>query len=559
MLQMDGPLFGSEKVSWDEMPGAYAFIDIDRDSSTGYQTDGLGAEFMVFIAGMKGSVPYSYLYTYDRGHRSDIERSQADFNGWDLVSSVHAASSGSSVEVSVPASVLLRDGAGCAITFRTINHRGEGDTAAVHIGPGMGAALMTQIPLVTDTAPPGERPVMILRLEGVEGTTTVTSVDLRAPGLEDLTIDPLPVTVEAGQAVECLVTARVPAFAGNEPLTVEVAGASAVDSPGSVITLAGSCARFYPEGEGLDDLSAPRADGVLLEWDGIPMTEDPAGDTANPNIDLTGHAAQRSGDGLAILCQVRGRALGGSEVSSRFQSTSLFPDGGAAATSSDTETVAIGPSPPNLPPSEGMDIVYAFIDTDMDKATGYRAANGVKGIGADYVVETQGRGGALSDIRVREYIGSGTSWEWGPGGEAQGEAVGPYLEVTALPAGAASLDGGPVREGILTRDWVGSQDTSGEACEIPAEDGWGVDEDDSDGTRHSKANTNQGFGLVAKPNPGADFTGMDGEYENTPWSGTNYDFYDASETGVGYDLRVFAFCDYSATSQLDLMYVGVEI
>jgi hypothetical protein len=101
-LKVQGDMLAGEPASTGRhMDTAYIFIDTDLSSDTGYLIKGIGADYMIKVAGWQTEIHSSGLYEFT----SEIQ----DWNLWESGGGVTAAASGSELEIQVGFGALYMD------------------------------------------------------------------------------------------------------------------------------------------------------------------------------------------------------------------------------------------------------------------------------------------------------------------------------------------------------------------------------------------------------------------------------------------------------------------
>src|SRR2546428_506960 len=153
--------------------------------------------------------------------------------------------------------------------------------------------------------------------------------------------------------------------------------------------------------------STPRVDGAFGDWQGRPYGQDLLGDVTNrtgsqaydANVDLLATAVDL-GTTLTGYVQVDGRMLGGQDIPTSRVRT--YP----APPSSNNTTI-----PSVVPPQEGVDVMYAYIDADNSSATGLRADVGGRAYGFDDAIAAVGRNGVVNSSGLYGFaLGQPNPW-----------------------------------------------------------------------------------------------------------------------------------------------------
>src|SRR2546421_11420244 len=138
--------------------------------------------------------------------------------------------------------------------------------------------------------------------------------------------------------------------------------------------------------------SSPRIDGAFGDWQGRPYGQDLLGDVTNrtgsqaydANVDLLATAVDL-GTNFTGYVRVDGRMLGGQDIPTSRVRT--YP----APPSSNNTTL-----PNVVPPQQGVDVMYAYIDADNSSATGLRGDIGGRAFGFDYAIAAICRNGTVN-------------------------------------------------------------------------------------------------------------------------------------------------------------------
>ena len=81
----------------------HVFIDSDNDETTGYDVDGLGADYMLEISGNNGEATYAMKKEFNSG------RDANDWNGWDSVTRIKAETNGNKLEITSEHPVYVKN------------------------------------------------------------------------------------------------------------------------------------------------------------------------------------------------------------------------------------------------------------------------------------------------------------------------------------------------------------------------------------------------------------------------------------------------------------------
>jgi len=312
------------------------FLDADRDSTTGYRIEGLGADRLVELAGWRGVVNASTLLVWNGS------ADPYDWRGWVAGEHVQAAASGGRMEMQVEWASLSPTREAVFAIAHVQGYAGAVDAIDGPIpsrGPRLG---VSQIPLVNETI--AGSGVRLLRLDvsaldagamlsGVTITLTgsapaTSATRLRLVDATNAVLDERsPVSrrvpfsfpeqrLSAGTSLQLFVFADV-AAANGDTLGAIVAEPSDVLAPDAAVTV-----RLLPSPREVGYLGAlppaPRIDGGFAEWNASIL--DPQGDNGilmRRDADLTGFAVQPAGSAAHFMAQVDGRLLAGTWVVDR--------------------------------------------------------------------------------------------------------------------------------------------------------------------------------------------------------------------------------------------------
>jgi hypothetical protein len=439
----------------------YAFIDADGSAATGYRVQGLGADRMIRVDTWGGAPVAASLFEFDG------TRSVQDWNGWVRVGPVASAGSGDRLEFEARQIDLGMSSSRTEVAFASRGWNGESDAADVLVtkaSPFLLVAQDTAAPQIVRaagdvlarfsfTAVGGPMTVTALNVsfQGTFGSSSLSGVDLLDPAGTLLSQQapgafvhfPLGSYVVPANATQTL-TLHATVLNGDG----STVGAF-VAAPEDVQVAAGGVGMVSPSA-GPESLAyvggvpaGVRVDGGFADW--LNVTSDPAADVQpiwDSDIDLSAYSFQGSGGSAYFTARVVGHALNGTLVPAL--NPAYTPPGNGSSNGT------VGPRPP---PVNGTDALLFYLDEDGSTATGYR----VGGMGADYLVEITGKGGAILSSVALRFNGSGAwDWSWSPLGTAAAAKDGSRVE--------ASLAGVPItnlsRAFFEARGWNQAVDSS---------------------------------------------------------------------------------------------------
>jgi len=462
------------------------FVDIDGAASTGYRIDGLGADRMIEVSGHNGSVVGSTLWEFDSN------QNQRDWSGWIKGTATPAAASGSRLEAEADWLAGASPSVPPVATVHTLSWDGQTDTGDFPVSPGLGTLSVVADPQAPDIIA-GNR-VNLLRLNlavhgqpvalnslhvQIAGTAPANASSFLqltdganvlaqvAPTSRDVTFSFSPIELPTGSSTTLFVVGDFASSTG-ETFGVRLPSIHPFGLGAGVVSL-----RENPGARVLGYLGAipavPRVDGAFDEWAAV--SPDAPGDVSprsNPNIDLAGYAAQRSGLSTFLYTDVTGRILHGtptpelprqvppqsqgpadtdrdgvpdavdpfpmdfnndgvpdSQTNGDYDGDGIvdygFPGGTdlwlnttipntfPAPYAGRSVSVYIGPD--NRPSVLGEDIIRIFVDVDNSSFSGYS----IGGIGADRLVEIRGKDDEVTKSSVLAFSGSFPGqWSWTP-------------------------------------------------------------------------------------------------------------------------------------------------
>ena len=394
---------------------ARILIDSDLDAATGFNFNGLGADYLVELYGSKGYVLSSVFYTFEADNAYD-------WNGFTALTTLTARTSGNMIETQVPLfDANLESSDVVAVAFQTA----EGDDytdASDFVISNRKAPLVVELTddEVTLTAPMGPVDVdsLTLRL-----TSTARASDLESARLgsvsgllsgDTITFANLDTYLESGQSVSLDLT--LDAREASAALAVGLEASSVISD--GLTTFVGTVAPYYI---GSDQPTEIVIDGAFGDWAEVDRTVDTdETPVANPAVDLVEQAAVNTDDTTYFYLQVEGdQILNGIAIPA---AEAKSKPGTGSGSSIPTEPQG----PVDIPELTGEDAIYIFIDTDGDTDTGYE----VYDIGADIMVELKGVMGDITRADKQMFDGdSPTEWRWRSLSGVDAAATGSELEL----------------------------------------------------------------------------------------------------------------------------------
>ena len=439
------------------------FMDTDLDSSTGYAVGGLGADHMVEIRGINGTVDAATLLAYLPSGDG------VDWNDWRIRGDIDVSLAGGVIEFEVPRAWLESD-LMPRMTIRTQGwDRRVDDSPNLAIGPRITA---TQTGIAPVAGTPGAREDYLrITLEAFDQPVRVDRLTLTPTGTinpAELTLPPqiggVPGILTAGRylfdiaatitpdvPVTFTVSAGADSVSSGQTVGFGLAVATDIVANGAAVTLSSVSGRAVAPITGV--LSGPRLDGAFGDWVPENATRADASTRGNPGIDLVASAFQAQGTEVFAYAEVAGALFSGLTVpvlpyqritSGNFpdadrdrvpDDVDLYPrdfnNDGANDASSPADVDGDGsvdyPAGPDLfldttiplsfplpyagmpvrvfiglvtpPPRTGEDTLRVYVDVDAVLAQGYSRA----GLYADYMLQLTGKNGHVRDAGLYRF------------------------------------------------------------------------------------------------------------------------------------------------------------
>jgi len=452
------------------------FLDTDANAGTGYLINGIGADALVEITGIKGEILSSNLYQYDTHYRIDGTRGQDDWNGWAPLFNVEAAASGQELEAQLwDADIGLKDAGNLRVLFRVADYMGREDSSDLVVSPS-GVLKLDVSSMINGNIHAGENELGRITITSFnEGTTSVNSLRFRDSGsLSGLSTERL--------AAEFLLTLNGNPIASTGYSNGRVDFAlSSSDSPG--LTIAGKAVlllKMKAGSEFVRDYSGKTInlrltgietqagltisqtgiagyinsqsnnimiDGLFDDW--TQKQTDRTGDSDNPNTDITGYNSLSSGNRTYFYLSVRGEILKGVNVPTvrAMNEPSLSATSSTEQKESGSPEIVVDDSP--LPVEASSDTIYIFLETG-ESSLGYRLKDDFH---ADRMIEITGKDGLIHSAHLLEFRGkTQDDWAWAQlkTGSVKAAAEGSEME--------ASLHLTLKRVCFNIRDWSGENE-----------------------------------------------------------------------------------------------------
>ncbi|MFQ6128094.1 MAG: ATPase domain-containing protein [Thermoplasmata archaeon] len=182
------------------------FLDVDRRSDTGYDIAGIGADFLLQIAGIEGRVDIA------RVSRFDPFRNPRDWNSWIVSSSVFSACSGDSLEAQVYWETLAPVPSAVDAYFHSKSWMGDEDFSDYIVSNSKGILSVTQRSLVTtDVLTGNNQPLLQFDIQALERDITLERFTIEVRGTaQPSDISYLKLVDESGTPLEQKIFLGVP-------------------------------------------------------------------------------------------------------------------------------------------------------------------------------------------------------------------------------------------------------------------------------------------------------------------------------------------------------------
>jgi len=365
-VQVRGNILQGQSPYGDAGDTVQVFIDTDDDPDTGFPVGSIGADALVNVAGIAGSVKGSKAYLYHEGAGND-------YDGWLDTGPVTAIANGTDMEMSVLGLYIgLEPDDNYAAVFRASSWDSSHDLSDYPISTAGGAIEITQQGITNGLLSAANTNIMKITATGKHGNVTLTGLTLTRSGtaqVSSVTVTGTGIAASAGfvgdraslvlpeivlapgESIEMYVS--VPLDQADQGKSVGVS----IEEPGHVIVSGGVVSlKTVSPAPGYSDMayvldvpSNITIDGAFDDWDGKPATTEPNEiASATPQaagIDISRYAVNRSGDKLSMMMEVSGNVLGGTGVT--FIDIPIFKPPPAPSSGS------TGPSTPSNPDSDG--------------------------------------------------------------------------------------------------------------------------------------------------------------------------------------------------------------
>jgi uncharacterized repeat protein (TIGR01451 family) len=420
--KVQGLMFQGTGVN--EMDSIFAFVDEDNSRTTGYPIGDLGADSLVEVTGWRDLSNVRHQVTAYAFNETGVARSN-DWNRFLPSGSAEAAFNGQELELRV----TVRDPARARVLVYAADNLGNFDPSDGSIRASLPTVIIGQQTVAKDVVVSARVPFLRLTLAPMGGVPHVSGVNITRLGTSSDAVD-LALYRDDGSGVfnataPLLATATMTGRTARLNVSQDLSGPAlywvetrwtnrtSTTTFGLAVTdvATNGTASFRQPETGLVYLgaapSAPRVDGAFGDWQGRPYGQDPLGDVRNvtgaisptydANVDMVATAVYVAANFTGYV-RVDGRMLGGQDLPTVRVRTSPLPA---------NNTTIQNP----IPPQEGVDIVYAYFDSDNSTTTGLPAIVEGRRYGFDFAIAIVGRNGEIRSRALYAYVsGSGGPW-----------------------------------------------------------------------------------------------------------------------------------------------------
>ena len=419
--RVQGNMFQGTAVN--ETDSIFVFVDEDNNRNTGYPIGDLGADSLVEVYG------WHDLADIRHGISSFVfnETGQLRSNDWHRFlpgGSSDAAFAGQELEIRASLSEPTK----ARVLVYAADNLGNFDPADGSIRPSRATVIVGQQTIAKDIVASSQAVMLRVTLAPMGGIPHVSGLNITRRGTS---VDPTDLVLyrddgsgafdandtRLSNATMVRNVVRVPM---NENLSVpslywveaQWSNQTPTTTFGIAVTdVAGNGTASFRAGEnGLVYLGAAptsvRVDGAFGDWQGRPYGQDLLGDVTNrtgslaydANVDLLATAVDL-GANFTGFVRVDGRMLGGQDIPTARVRTYPAPP---------TNNTTI---PSIVPPQEGVDVMYAYIDADNSSATGLRVDVAGRAYGFDDAIAAVGRNGDVNSTGLYGFV-AGQSNPW---------------------------------------------------------------------------------------------------------------------------------------------------
>jgi hypothetical protein len=386
-------------------------IDTDRDSSSGYIYNGIGADYMFEIQGKNGKVIARPFYQFDTQHRTDTTRQQNDWSGW---KQYHNGNSRVSSNINMLEAQV-------SIPYYLDSPREDDYNEQIF-------AMIQVMDVnsnmdVTETLVSNNPELLIIEQKNIapevltNDISEILELDITARGT-DIQINSIDFANEGGGVVNGL---KFPIFVKKDTTIKErVTLDYELISPGTAVKVKIDS----PEDIILSDVEIPVQllgtgstayvkelpneiviDGVFGDWKNIDKTDDEDEySLENPNINILNYAVHGSESDISFYLDVEGAILEGSKLPSEPLIGDIEEN--RQIYSGLSEEIEL----PDIPSEVNEDTIYIFLDTDNDINSGYSPF--WFPFGADAYIEIIGQNGIAKSSCLYLFNGGTNTVDW---------------------------------------------------------------------------------------------------------------------------------------------------
>ena len=418
--RVQGMMFQGTAVN--ETDSIFVFVDEDNNRNTGYPIGDIGADSLVEVYGWYDGTEIRHGVSSFAFNETGQPRSN-DWHRFLASGSADAAFAGQELEIRANVAEPTK----ARVLVYAADNLGNFDPADGSIRPSMATVIVGQQTIAKDIVASPQAAMLRVTLSPMGGIPNVRGLDVTRRGTS---LDPVDLVlyrddgsgafdVNDTRVSNATMTGNGVRLPMNENLSspslywVEARWSNRTPTTtfGLAVTDVASngTASFRGAENSLVYLGAAptnvRIDGAFGDWQGRPYGQDLLGDVTNrtgsqaydANVDLLATAVDL-GTNFTGYVRVDGRMLGGQDIPTSRVRT--YP----APPSSNNSTI-----PSVVPPQQGVDVMYAYIDADNSSATGLRADIGGRAYGFDYAIAAIGRNGAVNASGLYGFVSNASN------------------------------------------------------------------------------------------------------------------------------------------------------
>ena len=348
----------------------YAFFDTDASPATGYQVQGLGAEYVAEVIGGSGRVESARLFEFPANSEVNWSRRVA-------VAGIPAAASGSTLEFRVSTDDFASfSPSASTILLAADDFEGSTSHTNVAFAATFGAIRIRQVPLASVLP---------------SGTTVALRLDIAAVGPipqgDIWDVGPFTFTATSGATVAPSLS-QVPLTRATPSATVTVSVTAAGFPAGSVVSVSLQTASgprpITIVGPNLEAyfIAAPAGiviDGLFADWASLTVADSDSAPIPRASLDIRSYGGAANASGTFFMLEVDGPLLEGVPAPQKVPHAVSGGGGGGGGQ---------GAPPPRI---TGEDIARVYIDTNATDTVGLP----IGGMTADTMVEVRGMNGQI--------------------------------------------------------------------------------------------------------------------------------------------------------------------